>query len=194
MGNVTDPSKLNTSRLNISFDIARYQLLQLGWQGMLGLLLILGSLAYLFLQVVPKANQVQQLQLDARNFKRNSKLYAQDHKAGKFDVVKDFYRLLPAQNEANSSISMILNAATNAGLSLEKVEYDQPLSQHPITQYQINLPIKGSYVQIRQFINEVLNKIPTIALNDISMRRDDVSTDILETRIQFILYLKNTSE
>lgn len=194
MGNVTDPSKLNTSKLNIIFDIARYQLRQLGWQGMLGLLLILGSLAYLFLQVVPKANQVQQLQLDARNFKRNSTLYAQDHKAGKFDVVKDFYRLLPAQNEANNRIAMILNAATNAGLSLEKVEYDQPLSQHPITQYQINLPMKGSYVQIRQFINEVLNKIPTIALNDISMRRDDVSTDILETRIQFILYLKNTSE
>lgn len=194
MGNVTDPSKLNTSKLNIIFDIARYQLRQLGWQGMLGLLLILGSLAYLFLQAVPKASQVQQLQLDARNFKRSSNLYAQDHKVGKFDVVKDFYRLLPAQNEANKSISMILNAATNAGLSLEKVEYDQPLSQHPITQYQINLPMKGSYVQIRQFINEVLNKIPTIALNDISMRRDDVSTDILETRIQFILYLKNTSE
>ena len=194
MGNVTDPSKLNTSKLNIIFDIARYQLRQLGWQGMLGLLLILGSLAYLFLQAVPKASQVQQLQLDARNFKRSSNLYAQDHKVGKFDVVKDFYRLLPAQNEANKSISMILNAATNAGLSLDKVEYDQPLSQHPITQYQINLPMKGSYVQIRQFINEVLNKIPTIALNDISMRRDDVSTDILETRIQFILYLKNTSE
>jgi Tfp pilus assembly protein PilO len=194
MGNVTDPSKLNTSKLNIIFDIARYQLRQLGWQGMLGLLLILGSLAYLFLQAVPKASQVQQLQLDARNFKRSSNLYAQDHKVGKFDVVKDFYRLLPAQNEANNSISMILNAATNAGLSLEKVEYDQPLSQHPITQYQINLPTKGSYVQIRQFINEVLNKIPTIALNDISMRREDVSTDILETRIQFILYLKNTSE
>jgi Tfp pilus assembly protein PilO len=194
MGNVTDPSKLNTSKLNIIFDIARYQLRQLGWQGMLGLLLILGSLAYLFLQAVPKASQVQQLQLDAKNFKRSSTLYAQDHKVGKYDVVKDFYRLLPAQNEANNSIAMILNAATNAGLSLEKVEYDQPLSQHPITQYQINLPMKGSYVQIRQFINEVLNKIPTIALNDISMRRDDVSTDILETRIQFILYLKNTSE
>jgi Tfp pilus assembly protein PilO len=194
MGNVTDPSKLNASKLNIIFDLARYQLRQLGWQGMLGFLLILGSLAYLFLQAVPKANQVQQLQLDARNFKRSSNLYAQDHKVGKFDVVKDFYRLLPAQNKANNSIAMILNAATNAGLSLEKVEYDQPLSQHPITQYQINLPTKGSYVQIRQFINEVLNKIPTIALNDISMRREDISTDILETRIQFILYLKNTSE
>lgn len=194
MGNVTDTSKLNTSKLNIFFDLARYQLRQLGWQGMLGLLFILGSLAYLFLQAVPKASQVQQLQLDAKNFKRSSTLYAQDHKVGKYDVVKDFYRLLPAQNEANNSIAMILNAATNAGLSLEKVEYDQPLSQHPITQYQINLPMKGSYVQIRQFINEVLNKIPTIALNDISMRREDISTDILETRIQFILYLKNTRE
>lgn len=198
MENVADPAKLkaaklNPSNLNAAFDIANYQMRQLGWQGLLGLLLVLGSLAYLFLQAIPKENQVQQLQLDASNFKTNSKRYAQDHKTGQLDVVKDFYRVLPAQNEANNKISVILNAATNAGLSIEKVEYEQPLSHYPITPYQIKLPVKGSYVQIRQFINEVLNAIPTIALNDVSMKRDDITTDVLVTNIQFILYLKNAS-
>jgi Tfp pilus assembly protein PilO len=188
MENVT-----NLSKLNIAFDIVSYHIRQLGWQGMLGSLLISVSLVCLFLQAIPKANQVQQLQLDASNFKTSSKRYAQDHKIGQFDVVKDFYRLLPAQNEANNKISVILNAATNAGLSLEKVEYEQPLSHYAVTQYQIKLPVKGSYVQIRQFVNEVLNAIPTIALNDISMKRDDIMTDVLVTNIQFTLYLKNAS-
>ena len=194
MENIASSSKLNKSKFNLNVDIVSYQIRQLGWHGVLGLLLIFGSLAYLLLQATPKANQLQQLQFDAANFNTSSKLYAQDHKIEQFDVVKDFYRLLPLQNEANNKISMILNAATNAGLSLERVEYDQPLSHHPVTQYQIKLPVKGSYVQIRQFINEVLNAIPTIALNDVSMRRDDVATDVLDTKIQFTLYLKNINE
>lgn len=183
-------NRLSAFDFNQAKEITNYQLQRLGWQGAIGLILIVISLLYMFLIVNPKAAELKQMQLDANNFKTISKTYADDHKIAQFDVVKDFYRLLPAQNEANDKISVILNAATNAGLSLEKIEYNQPLTQSPITHYQIKLPIKGSYIQVRQFLNEVLNSVPTIALNEVSMRRDDLSVDTLETRIQFTLYLK----
>jgi hypothetical protein len=191
MENIVNPDKFITNKYNLSWDLIVYKLQLLGWQGVVGLLLIFVSTFYFFMFTTPKASYVKQLNLDIGNIKTSSKVYAKDHNIAQFDVVKDFYRLLPAQNETNNKISVILNAATNAGLSLEKVEYEQPLTHSPIAQYQIKLPIKGSYTQIRQFINEVLNSLPTIALDDISMSRDDITTDVLQARIQFTLYLKS---
>jgi hypothetical protein len=191
MENITNLDKFNKNKFNQSWELIHYKLQQLGWQGPLGLLLLFISTFYFFMFTTPKASYVKQLHLDIGNIKTSSKVYAKDHNIAQFDVVKDFYRLLPAQHETNNKISVILNAATNAGLSLEKVEYDQPLTRSPIAQYQIKLPIKGSYVQIRQFVSEVLNNLPTIALDDISMRRDDITSDVLQARIQFTLYLKS---
>lgn len=191
MENIVSSEKFSSHKFNHSLDLMVYKLKQFGWQGLIGVLLTLISTFFFFAFTTPKVNYVRQLQLDIGNIKTSSKVYAKDHNITQFDVVKDFYRLLPAQNETNNKISIILTAATNAGLVMEKVEYDQPLTHSPIAQYQIKLPLKGSYVQIRQFINEVLNNLPTIALDDITMWRDDITTDVLQTRIQFTLYLKS---
>ena len=80
--------------------------------------------------------------------------------------------------------------ATDNGLVVNKVEYEQPLSVSPLIQYQIKLPLSGSYMQIRQFINQVLNTLPSIALSDISLKREDIATDIVDAQIQFTLYLQ----
>jgi hypothetical protein len=57
-------------------------------------------------------------------------------------------------------------------------------------QYQIKLPVQGSYIQVRQFINHVLNTLPAVALNDISLKREDIASDLVYARLQFTLYLK----
>jgi len=57
-------------------------------------------------------------------------------------------------------------------------------------QYQIKLPLTGSYIQIRRFINQVLNAMPSIALSDISIKREDISSEVIDARIQFTLYLQ----
>jgi Tfp pilus assembly protein PilO len=181
-----------TLKADRTVQLVRYKLRQLGWQGLMGVLLILGSLIYLFIVAIPKTQQLQQLQMEVTALKANPK---QNVKNGsnntQLDVVQKFYALLPSQKEANSKITDILNVATKTGLVVDKVEYDQPLSASPLIKYQIKLPLKGSYTQIRQFINQVLNTLPSIALNDISLRREDITTDLVEARIQFTLYLQN---
>ena len=163
----------------------------LGWKGLAGLVLIIGSLSYLIIVAVPKAQQLQRLQMEMTTVKANPKQSDSNrNNSAPSDIARTFYDVLPTQTEASSKISAILRVATDNGLVINKVEYEQPLSVLPLIQYQIKLPLTGSYMQIRQFINQVLNTLPSIALNDISLKREDIATDLVDAQIQFTLYLQ----
>jgi Tfp pilus assembly protein PilO len=169
----------------------QYLLRQSGWQALVGLALVIASLSYWQIIVAPQAQQFQRLQkklaaIEAMPKHGESNQSQQDQ----LSSTKVFYDALPIQTEANNKISTILRVATDNGLVVNKVEYDQSLSALRIVQYQIKLPITGSYLQIRQFINQVLNSLPCIALSDIRLKRDDIGTDIVDAQIQFTLYLQ----
>lgn len=185
---------------NHLIQVLRYKLRQffwqkLGWQGLVGLLLIIASLNYLLIVAAPKAHQLKRLQVELTALKANPKQNVNNRNSHeKSDVAKIFYDVLPTQTEANSKISAILRVATDNGLVVNKVEYEQPLTVSPLIQYQIKLPLTGSYLQIRQFINQVLNTLSSIALSDISLKREDVATDSVDAQIQFTLYLQKQQQ
>ena len=186
-------------RPNHLIQVFKYKLRQLfwqrlGWQGLVGLTLIIGSLSYLIIFAAPKAQHLQQLQMKVTTVKANPKQNVSNHNNEPSDIARIFYDVLPMQTEANSKISAILRVATDNGLVINKVEYEQPLSASPLIQYQIKLPLTGSYMQIRQFINQVLNTLPYIALNDISLKREDIATDLVDAQIQFTLYLQKAQQ
>jgi Tfp pilus assembly protein PilO len=187
-------------QLNHFVQLLRYKFRQLiwqklGWQGLLGLLLIFASLYYWFIVTVPKTRQLQQLQLEFTDLRVNPKQNVSDRSnLEKNDLAKVFYEALPTQTEVNRQLSAILRIATDNGLVINKVEYEQPVAVSPLIQYQIKLPLTGSYLQIRQFINQVLNTLPSIALSDISLKREDIAIDSVDTQIQFTLYLQKEQQ
>lgn len=167
----------------------------LGWKGLAGLVLIIGSVSYLIIVAAPRVQQLQQLQMKVDAVKANQKQNVSNRTNNDpSDITRIFYDVLPTQTEASSKISEILRVATDNGLVINKVEYEQPLSATPLIQYQIKLPLTGSYMQIRQFINQVLNTLPSIALNDISLKREDIATDSVNAQIQFTLYLQKAQQ
>ena len=167
----------------------------LGWKGLAGLVLIIGSVSYLIIVAAPKAQQLQQLQMKVDAVKANPKQNVSNRTNNDpSDISRIFYDVLPTQTEASSKISEILRVATDNGLVINKVEYEQPLSDSLLVQYQIKLPLTGSYMQIRQFINQVLNTLPSIALNDISLKREDIATDSVDAQVQFTLYLQKAQQ
>jgi hypothetical protein len=59
--------------------------------------------------------------------------------------------------------------------------------------YQIELPIKGSYVRVRSFLEDLLMVIPFASLDDLSFRRETASDDEIEVRLAMTLFTRNTS-
>jgi len=58
-----------------------------------------------------------------------------------------------------------------------------------LARYQITLPLRGGYAQVRSFLDQVLTQIPAAALEEVTIRRDSVGARATETRVRLTLYL-----
>lgn len=102
-----------------------------------------------------------------------------------------FYAGFPNVQTASDWLARMQAVARRSQLVLLAGEYR--LEQRPgerLQRYAIVLPVRGSYGQIRAFVDGVLADVPSIALDDIEMRRDSAAEAALEARIRFTLYLR----
>jgi hypothetical protein len=177
---------------NEKIEWMQFHLHKFGWQGGFGLLLLLGAAWLLLAFVLPKTNEIANLNSEMHKLRTTpAKLAQTDDKKERLDMAQRFYALLPLEDEANIKVAEILDAAKLEGLVANKSEYRlQKMPASAISSYQINLPVLGSYIQIRQFIKHVLNAHPSLALNAINLKRDDVNNEAVEANIQLTLYLK----
>ncbi|MCB5189330.1 type 4a pilus biogenesis protein PilO [Methylobacillus arboreus] len=182
---------MDTAVSGRKMDRLRYGLNRLGWQGKLGLLLLAACMAIALAYAWPQARSLKQLKLDVTAMHRA----IPQHQGQWIDrspqaSLNTFYQFLPPEGEATGLLSQILLMAEQHGLIPEKVDYS--LIRHPAaaySRYQLSLPVQGSYVEIRRFIAAVLTSLPSAALNEVSLRREDVLSDHVEARLKFTLYL-----
>jgi Tfp pilus assembly protein PilO len=119
--------------------------------------------------------------------------------AGSFDdaastpeeQLDNFYGAFPAIETAPDLLDKIYRAAERRGLTLMQGEYRAKHERSSLlTRYQIMLPVSGPYLQVREFLAEVLKQIPFIALDNVSFQRDKIGEAIVEARINLTLYLE----
>jgi len=177
--------------LNRTFQFTLYKLRRLEWQSKAGLsLMVIGLLLFLTM-TLPKIHTLKALKVDMANLKNTQSSISQENRKPDFDITEQFYTLLPVQKDVNVKIAQILQIAADNGLQIEKVEYvSQSTTASALLKYQIKLPLTGTYIQIRQFINQTLNSQPSLALTDVNFRRNDIGADLVESNILFTFYLK----
>ncbi len=173
-----------------------YKLRQLGWQGAIGLISIAVSILLLLFIALPNAKKMDGLMISLAESQAKIDAGQVNVKPdNEFDVIAKLNVLTPKQGEANKKIAQILHTATEGGLTTDKVDYAAQPYSASLIKYQIKLPTQGSYIQIRQFLNSVLNELPTVALTDIKLKREDIGSDLIDAHIQFNLYVrKNENE
>ena len=54
-----------------------------------------------------------------------------------------------------------------------------------LTRYQVRFPLKGGYVRIRGFVAAAMDDIPSMTLDEFSIRRASISASEVEARVQF---------
>ena len=73
---------------------------------------------------------------------------------------------------------------------LEKGEYRLAReTDFRLARYQVTLPIHGDYGALRSFVNDVLETVPSAALEELTMKRDNSEVPQLEGRVRFVLFL-----
>ncbi|MDP2247551.1 MAG: hypothetical protein Q8J65_05420 [Nitrosomonadales bacterium] len=183
---------METVRMPDATILLQYQARQLGWQGLTGITLLLACLAFSLGAAVPEAQRLAQLTIEVEKMReeipqRNDTWIDRSPQAS----LNTFYEFLPEEKKATAQLGVLLYMASANALSPDKATYK--LNHHKsasFSRYQINLPVRGSYIKIRTFINQALNTLPALALNEISLVRQDINTDEVEANLRFTLFLR----
>lgn len=101
-----------------------------------------------------------------------------------------FYRSFPRTSDLPDAMQTLNDAAQAEGLILEHGDYR--LVQEPrksYVRYEISLPVKGAYPQLRRFLAKVFADLPTLAVDEVQFTRTQVADALVECRLSLSLYL-----
>ncbi|MFZ6765921.1 type 4a pilus biogenesis protein PilO [Undibacterium sp. Di26W] len=101
-----------------------------------------------------------------------------------------FYEHLGEKKHVEQQLKTVFFLAAESGIALKTGEYQ--LSENNAGQYftyRIQLPVKGTYQQLRKFIEQVLLTIPFASLDEISFKRETINGTVIDSKIVFTLFV-----
>jgi len=172
---------------------------QLGLLGLAGLGLFLCSLIFLGVKYFPSKQtlafaqeQLIKIQLENKTLPIAKVESPQDSKA----EFSDFYASFPNKSQLSKALKVIQQTATKHKLALNRGDYKITLSNaqsagiKDIERYEIQLPMSGTYTQMRVFVDEIMQQLPTLALTDLQFKRESIANSTVEARLIFTYFLK----
>lgn len=166
----------------------------LGWPGLAGAALAAFAALFLVLAVMPASARLEQVRQEAGTARDALRKMAREGIAGGSDQesrLAVFYRSFPAMAAAPDWLEKIYAAAARQSIGLEQGEYKLlESSDERLAVLQVNLPVRGSDLQIRNFVAEVLNEVPVAALEDVSFQRQAIGDPAVEAKVRLMLYLR----
>lgn len=163
----------------------------LGWPGGLGVALLLVALTVYGALVNAHQARLAAIKQETATLKQRIEQAAKSGipESGSADELKQFYRFF-ASGTTTEWLDKLYAAAAAEKLELATGEYRSVADKSgKLFRYQVTLPVKGSYVQIRRFIDAALIAVPVAALDDVNFKRETIGAAQLEARIKFTLFL-----
>jgi Tfp pilus assembly protein PilO len=106
------------------------------------------------------------------------------------EQLAEFYRVFPGEKSSPQWLEKLAALAESHGLSLDQGEYaPAPDKLDKLVRYQITLPLKGEYLQIRKFLSDLPVELPVVALESIQFQRQKIADPVVEARVRLVLYL-----
>jgi len=165
----------------------RYHLQEVGREGWLGLALWCGAMLIVAIILLPDMREIGRLEQEIVELRSQPAL---ESVHSPVSPLLAFYQNLPHESHAGQEIARIFDIAEANDIHLQRAEYTW-LREREIgmSRYQVELPLRGSYVDIRLFMIDLLNQMPALAVNDLTFRREDAGNTEVEARLHLTIYL-----
>lgn len=172
----------------------RRQASRLGWRGLAGIALLVFSLGFFFATVTPAKSRIDSLRGEVDDLRGRLKSAGENGITGvaptRTSQLENFYAFFPTVQSLPDWLGQMHTAAARNGLALETAEYQlQRQKGSRLARYQITLPVKGTYPQLRGFVADLLEKVPAAALEDIVIKREAIGNPVLEARLKVTIFL-----
>lgn len=162
---------------------------RLGWPALVAIGLALFALAFHFSGVAPAQAKLAQLQAEIAKVQRKALVPAGQESRQAARKMALQQRFAP-MSERESLIQQIHETAERRGVELSNVEYKLVLEAGaPLARCQLLMPVKASYPALRAWLADIMNSMPSAALDEFNLRRDSLALPMVNGQIKLSLYL-----
>jgi hypothetical protein len=165
----------------------------LDWTASLALGLAAFNVAFYFSAVAPAADRATELRAETARLRAATAGVAQEA-AAVHDPQADlaaFYSAMARPAQIPDLLRRLHRAAADQGLLIEQAEYRPvPDPDGRLTRYQILLPARGTYPEVRRFLAQAKRDVPALALDGVAFQRQQIGDEMLEAQIKFTLFVE----
>lgn len=167
---------------------------ELGAVGVISIAILALAFLFLFLAVKPleKHSQALELQLASSTRQHGAAGAALVRTATPAAKIEDFYRLLRSGKQTTDWLDRLHAAAKTAGLDLDTADYRMMTTGTRIDRYEIRIPLRANYAQVRAFLDGALAEIPMLSLDEVKFKRERASDSLVEAELHLTLHLVNS--
>ena len=168
---------------------------RLGWRGIAGIALLVLAAGLVVFVLRPAQREAGELRAEVAQVRAALRAGA-GATAGaavlpsKIVQLETYYAFFPDVSTLPDWLGEVHLAARRHGLALDSGQYQL---QHPsgarLARYELDLPLRGTYPQLRAFLAEVLTKVPAASVEEVLVRRDSVANREMEARVRFAIHL-----
>ena len=166
---------------------------QLGWAGMAAIALLLYALLAYAIAMLPSQQQLSQLEqeiMDEQTHTQTQQAQAKAVEESESSRQARLYGDFPQQRDLSKRLNRLYAAARDSNLTLQRGDYKLKRdSNSQFLRYEIELPVQGRYPAIQGFAYRALKEIPTLALDEISFKREAANAALVQAKLHFTLYL-----
>lgn len=167
-----------------------YRLRSLEWPARMGSGLLLVSAVLAFTVLAPARQQLAQTERTLAEQRRIATMHPARMDRSPEAMLAAFYRFLPQEDSLLEQVAEVLQIAEENGIAMDKIEYAvMPDPGSRLRRYQMTMPLRGTYPDLRYFMIDVMNRMPAVAISELGFRREDVHGDEVESRIRLTFYL-----
>ncbi len=101
-----------------------------------------------------------------------------------------FYARFPSQEAFPDALDQLLKTAAQHALVVQQGDY--AVSRAPagkLVRFEVLLPLRGSYPQVRAFLRALAHDVPGMALESARFERRSVADPVLDVKLRLVLFL-----
>lgn len=177
---------------------ARWRWIHLfGWPGVLGAGLLAACPAFYLSAIQPAQSRLTEAQQSATSIQERVKLAANGLNRSELtpaEQLAEFYRIFPNEKNLLPWLEKVFAIAQHEGIRLDQGEYRVTRDRvGRLVRFQMTLPVRSSYPQIRNFLNSLRAEIPIAAMEHLQFERQKVNDPDVEAKIKLALYVERES-
>jgi len=169
----------------------------LGWPGVAGVGLLAMCTALYLSAIQPAQIRLNEAHQSAISIQDRVKLAANGLNRNELtpaEQLAEFYRIFPNEKSLLPWLEKVFSLAQSEGISLDQGEYKVTRDKvGRLVRFQMTLPVRSGYPQIRKYLSSLRAEIPIIAMEHLQFERQKVNDPEVEAKIRLALYLERES-